>query len=245
MYKIGICDDDRKYRKTVKKTIEEAGILSTNEITFYEYGSGKELLKDADVLHELIFVDIRMPGLNGNETVLRLRETNQDAVLVFCSNYFEPTPDSINIGQPFRYIMKDLYDKSLKQEMPAILSKLKQCSSDHTVTVTSAGKIMRLQKEDILYICLAKRGCSIYVVDSGIATEIHSKETLSNLYEQLSDWGFEYAHNSYVVNLRKVEGVIKNVIYLQTGIQLNMSRSRKTQFTDALLKFLQDGGSML
>ena len=68
------------------------------------------------MLHELIFVDIRMPGLNGNETVLRLRECNQDAVLVFCSNYFEPTPDSINIGQPFRYIMKDLYDKSLKQK---------------------------------------------------------------------------------------------------------------------------------
>ena len=29
---------------------------------------------------------------------------------------FEPTPDSINVGQPFRYIMKDLHDRSLKKE---------------------------------------------------------------------------------------------------------------------------------
>ncbi|MCA5961504.1 helix-turn-helix transcriptional regulator [Blautia sp. RD014234] len=53
-------------------------------------------------------------GLDGNKSVLKLREYNRAAILVFCSGYFEPTSDSINIGQPFRYIMKDLHDRSLK-----------------------------------------------------------------------------------------------------------------------------------
>ena len=139
MYKIAICDDDKNYREKIEKVIETEGILPKSEIRFYEYESGKELLENADILHDLVFMDMRMPGLDGNKSVLKLREYNRAAILVFCSGYFEPTPDSINIGQPFRYIMKDLHDRSLKREIPAILSKVKLHCGDYSVTVTSAG----------------------------------------------------------------------------------------------------------
>ena len=210
MYKIAICDDDKNYREKIEKVIETEGILPKSEIRFYEYESGKELLENADILHDLVFMDMRMPGLDGNKSVLKLREYNRAAILVFCSGYFEPTPDSINIGQPFRYIMKDLHDRSLKREIPAILSKVKLHCGDYSVTVTSAGRVIRIYTEDILYICLAKRGCSIYVARQGEIDEMHCKESLGDLYERLAGRGFEYAHNSYIVNLAKVEGLEKN-----------------------------------
>ena len=109
MYKIAICDDDKRYRKTIREIIEHKNSLPENEIRFYEYESGNELLKHTDILHELVFIDIRMPGLDGNQTALKLRNYNKDAVLIFCSSYFEPTVDSINFGQPFRYIILTRY----------------------------------------------------------------------------------------------------------------------------------------
>ena len=42
MCKIAICDDDKEYREKIKTVIETEGILSSNEIRFYEYESGKE-----------------------------------------------------------------------------------------------------------------------------------------------------------------------------------------------------------
>lgn len=178
MYKIAICDDDKNYREKIEKVIETEGILPKSEIRFYEYESGKELLKNADILHDLVFMDMRMPGLDGNKSVLKLREYNRAAILVFCSGYFEPTSDSINIGQPFRYIMKDLHDRSLKREIPAILSKVKLHCGDSSVTVTSAGRVIRIYTEDILYICLAKRGCSIYVARQGEIDEMRARVIL-------------------------------------------------------------------
>ena len=126
MYKIAICDDDKRYRKTIREIIEHENSLPENEIRFYEYESGNELLKHTDILHELVFIDIRMPGLDGNQTALKLRNYNKDAVLIFYSSYFEPTVDSINFGQPFRYIMKDLHDTSLRREIAAIMTEVKR-----------------------------------------------------------------------------------------------------------------------
>ena len=113
------------------------------------------------------------------------------------------------------------------------------------MTVTSAGRIMRIHTEDILYICLAKRGCTIYIARQGKIEEMHCKESLSDLYKCLAGRGFEYAHNSYIVNLAKVEGLEKNVALLQMGIQLNVSRSRKGQFADALIMFLGERNGMV
>lgn len=152
MYKIAICDDDKRYRKTIREIVEHENSLPENEIRFYEYESGNELLKHTDILHELVFIDIRMPGLDGNQTALKLRNYNKDGVLIFCSSYFEPTVDSINFGQPFRYIMKDLHDTSLRREIAAIMTEVKRrFLNDYAVTVTSAGKIIRIHVENILY----------------------------------------------------------------------------------------------
>lgn len=178
MYKIAICDDDKRYRKTIREIVEHENSLHENEIRFYEYESGNELLKHTDILHELVFIDIRMPGLDGNQTALKLRNYNKDAVLIFCSSYFEPTVDSINFGQPFRYIMKDLHDTSLRREIAAIMTEVKRrFLNDYAVTVTSAGKIIRIHVENILYVSRAKRGCVITIVKEQEKETVRCRES--------------------------------------------------------------------
>ena len=51
MYKIAICDDDKKYRKIVREIVANEKGLLENEIRFYEYESGNELLKHMDAFH--------------------------------------------------------------------------------------------------------------------------------------------------------------------------------------------------
>ena len=241
MYKIAICDDDKRYRKIIKEIVENENSLPKDEIKFYEYESGDKLLENTDILHELVFIDIRMPGIDGNQTALKLRNYNKDAVLIFCSSYFEPTVDSINFGQPFRYIMKDLHNISLCQEISSIMAEVKRrFQNDYAVTVTSAGKVTRIHVENILYVSRAKRGCEIYVAKLEEKDVISCRESLDELCEQLKGQGFAQAHHSYIVNLGKVEGLEKNVLCLKCGVELNVSRAKKDEFTDALFKYLRE-----
>ena len=241
MYKIAICDDDKRYRKIIKEIVENENSLPKDEIKFYEYESGDKLLENTDILHELVFIDIRMPGIDGNQTALKLRNYNKDAVLIFCSSYFEPTVDSINFGQPFRYIMKDLHNINLRQEISSIMAEVKRrFQNDYAVTVTSAGKVTRIHVENILYVSRAKRGCEIYVAKLEEKDVIRCRESLDELCEQLKGQGFAQAHHSYIVNLGKVEGLEKNVLCLKCGVELNVSRAKKDEFTDALFKYLRE-----
>lgn len=149
--------------------------------------------------------------------------------------------DSINFGQPFRYIMKDLHDTSLRREIAAIMTEVKRrFLNDYAVTVTSAGKIIRIYLENILYVSRAKRGCEITIVKEQEKETVRCREAFGELYEQLKDQGFAQAHYSYIVNLGKVEGLEKGVLRLKCGIELNVSRAKKEEFTEALFEYLRE-----
>lgn len=122
MFKIAICDDDKNYRRIVKETVSKYS-SNIEGIAFYEYSSGEELLADTHQIHNLLFLDIQMAKMDGNETAKEFRTANKSAVLVFCTNYQEPTTESFKV-QPYRYIMKDLGNRMLTEEMPDILNEM-------------------------------------------------------------------------------------------------------------------------
>ena len=113
MFKIAICDDDRNYWRVVKETVSRYS-SNIKGIAFYEYSSGEELLADTHQIHNLLFLDIQMAEMDGNEAAKEFRAANKSAVLVFCTNYQEPTTESFKV-QPYRYIMKDLGDRMLTE----------------------------------------------------------------------------------------------------------------------------------
>ena len=63
MYKIAICEDDRKYIKILKKLILEAKVVDTNLLQFYEFYSGEQLFFHPQLDFDMIIIDIQMNGM--------------------------------------------------------------------------------------------------------------------------------------------------------------------------------------
>lgn len=236
MFKIAICDDDRNYWRVVKETVSRYS-SNIKGIAFYEYSSGEELLADTHQIHNLLFLDIQMAEMDGNEAAKEFRAANKSAVLVFCTNYQEPTTESFKV-QPYRYIMKDFSDRMLTEEMPDILNEMMARSEILYLTITEDGKVSRIPIDQILYVSMAKRGAVIHKYSNAPDKETSCRETVGELYGQLSEMGFAYAHNSYIVNMANIIHISKTVITLKDNTELNISRSRKVQFDEAFSNFL-------
>lgn len=236
MFKVAICDDDKNYRRIVKETVRRYS-SNIGEIVFDEYSSGEELLADIYQMHNLLFLDIQMAEMDGNEAAKEFRTANKSAVLVFCTNYQEPTTESFKV-QPYRYIMKDFSDRMLTEEMPDILNEMMARSEILYLTIIEDGKVSRIPVDQILYVSMAKRGAVIHKYSNAPDKETSCRETVGELYGQLSEMGFAYAHNSYIVNMANIIHISKTVITLKDNTELNISRSRKVQFDEAFSNFL-------
>ncbi|MFB3885550.1 MAG: response regulator [Thermodesulfobacteriota bacterium] len=88
MKRILIVDDEENIRFLYKEELEEEGF--TVELA----KNGEEALQKLPVFKpDLITLDIKMPGMNGIETLKRIRETERDLPIVMCSAYGEYKQD--------------------------------------------------------------------------------------------------------------------------------------------------------
>lgn len=249
MFRIGICDDSEEDRKIIRKLILSVPCCP-KEVIFYEYHSGEELLRDMNKDHNLVFIDMQMEGMNGQETAEGFRDFNKQAVLVFCTGIVLPTTEAFKV-QPFRYIMKYFGKEQLKDEMTEIIDEMLRKEKIFYLTAVQDGKVVKVRSDDIIYACIYKRLTRIYLTkegekrismlrdnDNNKKIEIICKRSLQDVYSELRDFGFEYAHNSYIVNFQYVIRLEDKYIKVESGIELNLSRSKKMNFDKRFSEYL-------
>jgi DNA-binding LytR/AlgR family response regulator len=129
----------------------------------------------------------------------------------------------------------------MKKEMEVILKEMKQKKKEPCIIGKYYYNILKLKPEDILFFENSKKGSKIYVRTECVGEELKDKMTtekkLEELYYELENYGFEFAHNRYLVNLNYVvqffpEGDIR----LQDDTVLSVSRSCLKKFREALVK---------
>jgi CheY-like chemotaxis protein len=88
MKKILVVDDEESIRYLYREELEEEGFQV--EVA----GNGEEALEKLPFFKpDLITLDIKMPGMNGIETLKRIRESERKLPIIMCSAYGEYKQD--------------------------------------------------------------------------------------------------------------------------------------------------------
>lgn len=143
-----------------------------------------------------------------------------------------PTVESFE-STPYRYWLKEYTEEKMKQEIRNVLCRMERNREENPNVLVKKGSLdVKLSAEEICYVAIAKKGTIFYVSGrgSGIYT---SHRKLAEVYEHLKDFGFAYAHNSYIVNLKHVAVVSQKELELKNGTKLTISRSRVKEFRKA------------
>lgn len=234
MIKIAIVDDNEAFLQEMKRTVE-ASEEFTADMVCDIYSSGTAFLQADDGDHQLVILDMQMEGRSGYETAKKLREGGNHAVIAFVSGVLLPEPEHFRV-QPYRYIMKNADAEERGRNIEELLRETRRRSHSERVEVVSDGKAWRIPVRDILYIAKARRGSLLIVGDQSTADgqkDLPSNERLESWYGQLCGQGFEYAHTSYIVNLRHITKISKDELVLSNGVTLGISRTCRKKFHES------------
>ena len=174
---------------------------------------------------DLIFMDIDLPGINGMEAAQMLRGYDEQTPLVFVTNLAQYAIKGYEVSaldfvvKPVRY---PTFAFKLARAVEVASRKRRS-----RITIPTRDGMRTLNTAEVI------RHKLIYHTMQGT---FEVWDSLKNASAALEPFGFALCNACYLVNLDKVVGVSQDMVTVEGGDELKMSRGRKREFMDALTR---------
>jgi DNA-binding LytR/AlgR family response regulator len=200
-------DDEHPALRDLARLLESSPKVSEVEMA----GSGGEALRTlAEQRFDAIFLDVRMPDIDGLELASLLDQFASPPALVFVSAYEDGAVGAFQLDlHPLDYLMKPVSRTRIAQALERVLAGRSgpapaggaQNAPEEIVTVEHqrGGATKLVARSSILYV-KAEGDYVRIVADEG---RFLVRSALSEIERRWAGCGFVRVHRSYVVNLRR------------------------------------------
>lgn len=200
--RIAICDDDRIILNILKGMIlQELQIngLFCEEVDVFD--SGYKLLNEyKQKSYDVIFLDIKMPDINGFEIAEALREISFKTFIIFVTTESDLVFSSFDF-QPFHFIRKypsEHLEVQLKNVIKKLSRHIKQ--NESIVLELAYSEKKKICVGDVLYISSEKN----YLVYHLLKSEVRVRGKLTEAADKYSTYDFIRVHNCFLVNMKNI-----------------------------------------
>lgn len=236
MLKICVLEDEAAQMERMKAYLQKFQSEHADfEYVLDAYKNAFDLLEHYKRDVDLLFLDIRVPDMSGMEVAHRIREADQNVMIIFVTNLTQYAIEGYSVNA-FDYILKPLAYNSFSSKLERALRMLSYRSSDITLDLRTRDGGRRVSADSITYIEISNHDIIVHVG----AEQIRQWGTLSKLEAQLRKAHFVRCSSSYLVNLKYVHKVRGDQL-LVGGDTLSISRPRRKEFLNALAQY--KGGS--
>ena len=203
-----IVDDESLARTRLKAILSDL----SDDLNIIESDNGRDALnKCNDYEPELVFLDIRMPGMSGIEVAQHLTAFEHPPAVVFTTAYNEFALDAFDanaIDYLLKPIRRDRLKTALEKVRPMTREKKEKLSSEEprqNFALTEKGKIRLVPLDDVIYFRADSKLVRLRTVDG----EHVISEVLNSLEEELSD-KFIRVHRNALVSKAHINGLTKD-----------------------------------
>jgi two-component system, LytTR family, response regulator len=169
-----------------------------------EGASGAEALALAqETRHDVVFLDVEMPGLTGLETAPRVHDRRDPPAVVFVTAHAEYAVDAFSV-EAFDYLLKPVDPDRLAR----VVERLRERTSEDAaavekIPVVAASGTELLDFDQIHFVQADGDYSRVHTYDRSYLCTL----SLGELADRLPSTGFARIHRSHVVNLAKVVAV--------------------------------------
>ncbi len=216
--KVAILDDEKIYLDLIR---QEVGRIFQNIECIRQYADSEGLLYDLaeGIRYDIYFLDVELPGVDGMTAAREIRKQDIDANIIFITAFAKYAAESYDV-RAYQYILKSQISEKLPKVLRHIAEELQVSAVEYYVAETST-RYDRIALRDILYIYKEKK-YAIFATQQG---DFRQRLTVSKIWEQLEHKHFVWVDRGVIVNIKKVQRVMKNELVLENGIVIKISRS--------------------
>ncbi|MCI8326837.1 MAG: response regulator transcription factor [Lachnospiraceae bacterium] len=238
--RIGICDDQREIRELIASKIKS--LYPDESMVCYE--TGVEMF-DESYLPDILFLDIKMPGMNGIETARELRRKDERLIIIFVTAVEDYVFQAFDV-KAFHYLLKPFTDEKFAEVLQNAVRQIegrKELESVNvkkevtSLIVKTKGEHITVDLKDIIYAEVFNRKVILHTVDTDI--EYYGK--MKELEKKVGDH-FYRPHRAYLVNFRHVKRYNATTIWMVRG-QALIAKQNYREFVKSYLRYHQKRGS--
>ncbi|MFI7596531.1 LytR/AlgR family response regulator transcription factor [Actinoplanes sp. NPDC049681] len=197
------------------------------------------VLRDTEV--DAVFLDIRMPGLDGMELARILRRFARPPAIVFVTAYDDGAVDAFDLGVT-DYVRKPVRAERLAESLRRVaglraapLPAPAKRAEEPSIPVELAGTTRMLPRSSVRWVEAQGDYARLHTADASHLVRV----SLATLAERWADAGFVRIHRSYLVQLRLVAELrLTQSGYVVTidGTELPVSRRHTRELKDKLIR---------
>lgn len=234
MLRIGIIDDEKAEIKELSRYVKEYMAKREIGVKIDEYESGVRF-DEISAMYDLIFLDIKMPKINGIDLGHEIRQKNRKLAIVYITSYPQHFSRAYSV-HAYDYVEKPIKQKRINDLLYDFLLDMK----DERRTI-----VLKLNDGTNCSVDISDICCFEYDDNRKIKVHMFNKKcinisaTLKALKEKYSHCGFLSPHQSYLVNLARVEKLdIKNKrLILDNGMAVEVAGKKMKKFQTLLSEY--------
>jgi DNA-binding LytR/AlgR family response regulator len=241
-----IIDDEPLARQELEYLLDAAGDVSV-------LAQGSNGIEAVDLIRshkpDVVFLDVRMPGLDGFAVLKKLLALDKKAKLpqiVFATAFDQYAVKAFEVNA-VDYLLKPFDRKRLLKTIEKVRARIAERSESSgdarldallklvetrtqpqrpgsgKVIVRALGRLLLVDQREICFASI--EGGTISVITRAVEGESNCR-TLEELMDQLDPEAFWRAHRSFVVNIQHIREVVP---WFKSSYQLRMDDAKKTE----------------
>lgn len=228
--RVALVDDTQEERQILSVILDE----ELPQADVFTFTDGESFLKDwENNTYDLILLDIYMNEMLGVDVARKVRETDLDVRIVFCTTSNEFASESYEVGANY-YLQKPVSINSFQRMLKMI--RLDDYELNRFITLPDGQKIVL---RNITYTEYYNHSI---IIHSKKRADLQTRMSQTEWESLLSEYNFFYScSKGLVVNFYEVEKVEDNLFLLKNGAQVPISRRKAKDALESYAHFRFEG----
>lgn len=234
MLSIAIVEDEKDAAEHLQKYIKKYEHVSGEDYQCSWFSDARQFLDDYQPVYDIIFMDIRMPYIDGMKAAEKIREQDEETALIFVTNMAQYAIRGYEV-RAMDFILKPLKYFDFEMKFKRALKYINR-RQDVVMTIETKEMIKKIPSRDIYYVEVMNHHLLYHMADRTYETY----GQLKNVEEILLPFGFAKSSQSYLVNLRYVREIHAAEILVGED-KIPLSRRKRKEFMQIFTEYIGGG----